>query len=261
MVGTLRSHKVGPVGWLTIDNQPRHNAMSYAMWQMLPTLIEEMERDPTVRVIVLRGAGDRAFVSGADISEFEQKRGTGDAVRQYDQASKNAQLSLRIVSKPVVAMIKGYCVGGGLALALECDLRIACADAMLGIPAAKLGLGYNFDGIKRLTDIIGPARAKEVFFTARLFNASEAFQMGLVNAVVSSSELETYLGEYVAAIARNAPLTIKAAKYAVGEAVKGEAARDLDRAQALVDACFASRDYIEGRQAFKEKRQPRFQGD
>lgn len=249
------------MGWLTIDNQERHNAMSYGMWQMMPAILQDMENDPLIRVIVLHGAGDKAFVSGADISEFDQKRGTADAVRQYDETSKTAQQALRSFPKPAIAMIKGYCVGGGLAIALECDLRLASDEAKFAIPAAKLGLGYNFDGIKHLTDIVGPARAREVFFTGRLFNSSEAYQMGLVNAVVAPSDLEAYTGEYVAMIAQNAPLTIKAAKYAVGEAVKDESARDLDTAQALIDACFASRDYVEGRQAFKEKRKPRFKGE
>lgn len=260
MAGTVRSRKEGPVGWLTIDNEQRHNAMSYGMWQMLPALLQDMENDPAIRVVVLHGAGERAFVSGADISEFDQKRGSADAVRQYDETSKAAQIALRDFPKPVVAMIKGYCVGGGLAIALECDLRIAADDARFGIPAAKLGLGYNFDGVKHLTDIVGPARAKEVFFTGRLFNASEAQQMGLVSAVVAVAELEAKTGDIVATIAQNAPLTIRAAKYAIGETTKDEAARDLDKAQALIDACFASRDYVEGRQAFKEKRKPRFEG-
>lgn len=235
--------------------------MSYGMWQMMPAILQDMENDPLIRVIVLHGAGDKAFVSGADISEFDKKRGTADAVRQYDETSKTAQQALRSFPKPAIAMIKGYCVGGGLAIALECDLRLASDEAKFAIPAAKLGLGYNFDGIKHLTDIVGPARAREVFFTGRLFNSSEAYQMGLVNAVVAPSDLEAYTGEYVAMIAQNAPLTIKAAKYAVGEAVKDESARDLDTAQALIDACFASRDYVEGRQAFKEKRKPRFKGE
>lgn len=261
MAGTVRSRKEGAVGWLTIDNQPRHNAMSFAMWQAIPTLLRDMETDPAIRVVVLHGAGDRAFVSGADISEFDQMRGTADAVRQYDEMAGIAQQSLRNFTKPIVAMIRGYCVGGGLAIALECDLRIASADARFGIPAAKLGLGYDFDGIKHLTDIIGPARAKELFFTARLFESSQAYQMGLVNAVLPASELEAHTNQYVTAIAENAPLTIRAAKYAVGQAVKDEAARDLGEARALIAACFASRDYIEGRQAFNEKRKPRFRGE
>ena len=261
MAGTLLSRKEGPIGWLTIDNRLRHNAMSYEMWQMMPAILQDMESDPSIRVVVLRGAGDRAFVSGADISEFDRKRGTVDTVRQYDEASKTAQKSLRTFPKPSIALIKGYCVGGGLAIALECDLRIASADARFGIPAAKLGLGYNFDGIKHVTEIVGPARAKELFFTGRLFSSHEAHQMGLVNAIVTPSEIETYTGEYVAAIAQNAPLTIRAAKYAIGEAVKGEASRDLVKAQELIDACFSSQDYIEGRQAFKEKRKPSFRGE
>ena len=235
--------------------------MSYGMWQMMTAILQDMENDPSIRVIVLHGAGDKAFVSGADISEFDQKRGSADAVRQYDETSKAAQKALRSFPKPSVAMIKGYCVGGGLAIALECDLRLASDDAKFAIPAAKLGLGYNFDGIKHLTDVIGPAKAKEVFFTGRLFNSSEAHQMGLVNAVLSPSDLETGTREYVAMIAQNAPLTIKAAKYSVGEAVKDESDRVIDKAQALIDACFASRDYVEGRQAFKEKRKPQFKGE
>lgn len=260
MVGTVQGRKDGPIGWVTVDNQQRHNAMSYEMWEAIPAVLQDMERDPSVRVVVLRGAGDRAFVSGADISEFDEKRGTADAVKQYDLTSKAAQKRLRNFAKPTIAMIRGYCIGGGLALALECDLRIAADDAKFGIPAARLGLGYNFDGINHLTKIVGPARAKEIFFTARRFTASEAYQMGLINTVVAASDLETHTVHYATTIAENAPLTIRAAKCAIDEAMKEETSRDVDKVQALVDACFASRDYIEGRQAFKEKRRPNFRG-
>jgi len=260
MAGTIKSRKDGPLGWLTIDNPQRHNAMSYEMWAMLPMVLQDMESDPSVRVIVLHGAGDRAFVSGADISEFDQKRGSADAVKQYDEVSKTAQKCLRNFSKPTIAMIRGFCVGGGLAMALECDLRIASTDARFGIPAAKLGLGYNYDGIKHLTDIVGPAKAKEVFFTGQLFTATEAHQMGLITTMVPSSDLKPHTAQYATLIAENAPLTIKAAKYAIGETGKDDGSRDLDKAQALIDACFASSDYVEGRQAFKEKRKPNFQG-
>jgi enoyl-CoA hydratase/carnithine racemase len=208
----------------------------------------------------MKGAGDRAFVSGADISEFEDKRGSADAVTTYGEASGAANAALRSLEKPLIAMIRGYCIGGGLGIALAADLRVSAEDGQFAIPAAKLGLGYGYSGIKELVNIVGPSFAKEIFFTARRFNAQEAKDMGLVNRVVPVADLERTTTELAGMIADNAPLTVKAARAAINEATKDPAQRDIATVDAMVAQCFASQDYIEGRRAFMEKRKPQFAG-
>ena len=208
----------------------------------------------------MSGAGDRAFVSGADISEFEKLRNTPEQIEIYDAATSASNKALRSLDKPLIAMIRGFCVGGGLAISLAADLRIAADDGQFGVPAAKLGLGYGYAGIKELMNIVGPSYAKEIFFTGQRFNAAQAEMMGLVNRVVPVSELESTVDSYARTIADNAPLTVKAAKAAVNEGTKNSGERDLDRVAALVEACFNSDDYKEGRRAFMEKRPPLFQG-
>lgn len=252
--------KDGPIGWMQFNNPARHNAVSLDMWQAVPEILAEFERDDAIRVVVLRGAGERAFVSGADISEFAEKRSSQDTVAHYNKISQRANVAIIDCSKPTIAMIQGYCIGGGLAVALGCDIRLAAANSRFAVPAAKLGLGYAFDGIKRLIDVVGPAYAKEIFYTARQFEASEALQMGLINRVLPAGDLDAFVQTYAAMIAHNAPLTIGAVKQCVNEALKNPNRRDLVAAQAAVDACFASADYVEGRTAFVEKRRPVFRG-
>jgi enoyl-CoA hydratase/carnithine racemase len=213
-----------------------------------------------VRVIILKGAGEKAFVSGADISQFKEKRSSPDAVRIYNAASEAASAALRECPKPTIAMIRGYCIGGGTATAVNCDIRIAAEDARFGVPAAKLGLGYRFGGIKRLSDLVGPAFTAEIFFTGRQFTAQEALQMNLVNRVVPVAELEKYTLDYANTIAGNAPLTIAAVKRALIEYLKDPAQRDLALCHKMVDECFASEDYKEGQAAFMEKRKSAFRG-
>jgi len=213
-----------------------------------------------VRVIVLKGAGDKAFVSGADISEFDQKRSNATEKVDYGKVAARAQQWLATTDKPLLAMIQGYCIGGGLATALSADVRIASSDSTFGIPAARLGLGYDFSGLKALSNLVGPACAKDILFSARFLNAEEALRIGLVNQVVSRDQLETVVREYAARIAANAPLTIKAAKAGINEAMKDPEKRDLNRIKGLVDDCFNSDDYREGRAAFMEKRAPMFKG-
>ena len=260
MTDKMLARKEGGIGWMTFNQPEKRNAVSFAMWQAMATILDDFERDPAVRVIVLTGAGEEAFVSGADISEFEERRGTPEAVKVYNEVSGHAHKKLYGASKPVIAMIKGVCVGGGMGIALGCDLRICGDDSRFAVPAAKLGLGYAFDGIKRLADVVGPSFAKEIFFTARLFSAEEARVMGLVNRVVPKAEVEAYVRDYAARIAANAPLTVKAAKMAIEATTKDPERRDLARVEAAVDACFDSEDYKEGRRAFMEKRKPAFQG-
>lgn len=254
------AEKDGHIGWLTFNQPDKRNAVSLAMWQAIPTVLTEFEADPEIRVIVLKGAGNKAFVAGADISEFETVRGTAEKVAYYNEQSGLATTALYQASKPTIAMIRGFCVGGGAAIAINCDIRIASDDSHFSIPAAKLGLGYGHDGLRKLVDVVGPAVAKEIFFTARLFNASEVLTMGLVNQVIPASVLEDYVRDYCKMIARNAPLTLASVKKIIEQIVDHDNPTDLAYCAQLVKACYDSEDYIEGRRAFMEKRRPVFKG-
>src|SRR5882672_7117391 len=254
------ARKDGAVGWMSFNNPARHNAVSVDMWRAVPKILDEFARDGSIRVVVLAGAGGKAFVSGADISEFEQKRSSREAVIEYNVIADQANRAIIECKKPTIAMIQGYCIGGGLGIALCCDLRIAADNARFGVPAAKLGLGYAYPGIKRLADVVGPSFAKEIFYTARQFDPSEAWHMGLINRIQPGAELEAYVRGYAATIAGNAPLTIGAVKLCVDAYVKDPDRRDLAACQAAVDRCFVSADYVEGRTAFMEKRKPVFKG-
>ncbi len=256
----LVARKEGHIGWIVFNNPARHNAVSLEMWQSIPLVLEAYNNDPEVRVVILRGEGEKAFVSGADISQFKEKRSSPEAVQIYNGTSDSAAQALRDCPKPTIAMIRGYCIGGGTATAVNCDIRIAADDAKFGVPAAKLGLGYRYPGVKRLADIVGPSFTAEIFFTGRQFTAQEALQMNLVNRVVPASELEAYTREYANTIGNNAPLTIASIKRALLEYAKDPADRDLGRCQKMVDACYASDDYKEGQTAFMEKRKPVFNG-
>ena len=254
------ARKDGPIGWMQFNNPARHNAVSLDMWNAVPEIMAEFERDDDIRVVVLSGAGGKAFISGADISEFAEKRSSRETILEYNRIAGLANAAIIDFPKPTIAMIQGYCVGGGLGVALCCDLRLAADDARFAVPAAKLGLGYAFDGIKRLVDVVGPSFAKEIFYTARQFDAAEALTMGLVNRAVPAASIENYVRDYAGTIGGNAPLTINSVKLCVNEAVKDPDKRDLVAAQAAVDRCFASADYVEGRTAFMEKRKPAFRG-
>jgi enoyl-CoA hydratase len=256
----MQSRREGGVGIVTFNNPERHNAVSLEMWQATKQILDEFAADNEVRVVVLTGAGTKAFVSGADVSKFDSERASIDAVRAYNAKSDAAYSSIYEFPKPTIAMIRGYCIGGGLGLATCCDLRIAADNSRFAVPAARLGLGYGYLGLKRLVDIVGPAFAKEIFFTARQFDAQEALAMGLVNRVVTATELEGSVKAITDMICANAPLTIKAVKFTVGEIVKDESKRNVARSDELVEQCFASRDYSEGRSAFMEKRKPVFTG-
>lgn len=256
----MLARKDGGVGYVIFNNPERHNAVSLEMWARTAEILEEFRNDNDVRVVVITGAGGKSFVSGADISKFESERASLDATKVYNAKVAHANESIYEFPKPTIAMIRGYCIGGGLGLAVCCDLRICSDNSKFGIPAAKLGLGYGYAGVKRLSDLVGPSFAKEIFYTARQFDAEEARVMGLVNRVVPAAELEAYVKSYADTIAGNAPLTIKAAKFIANETVRDESKRDLARCQELVEACFVSSDYIEGRRAFMEKRKPVFTG-
>ena len=256
----LLARKDGAMGWIVFNQPQKHNAVSYEMWQALPVVLDQFARDEEVRVVILKGEGEKAFISGADISQFGEKRSTMEAVLEYNAASDRASKALQEFPKPTLAMIRGYCIGGGVAVAIGCDLRIAADDTRYAIPAGKLGLGYRFAGVRRLMDLVGPSFAAEIFYTARQFNAAEALQMGLVNRVVPVAELERHTLEYANTIAGNAPLTLASIKRSAIEWHKDPDKRDLGLAQKLVDECYQSEDYKEGRTAFMEKRKPVFKG-
>jgi enoyl-CoA hydratase len=252
------ARKEGAVGWLIFNNPERRNAVSIDMWEAIPRVLDDFEADPQVRVIVLAGSGDKAFVSGADISQFEKQRSSEDAVQRYEELAESAQARLQGCDKPVIAMIRGYCLGGGLNIAVLCDLRIAAEDARFGIPAAKMGLGYRASSMKNLVDTVGAPYAREIMITGRQFTAAEAKEMGLVHKVTTKENLEKELEETCDVISANAPLTMRAAKRIIREIVKTP--YDAAKCKAWAKECFDSEDYKEGRKAFMEKRKPAFKG-
>ena len=249
----------GPVGWMMFDNPARRNAVSTEMWAAIPGIIQRYEDDPSIRVIALSGTGHRAFVAGADISQFESQRNSPETVKAYEQVGQAASHAIRYASKPTVAVVRGWCIGGGVGIAAGCDIRWAAEGARFGIPAGRLGLGYGYDGVKNLVDLVGPAFARELFYTARHFSAAEALAMGLVNRVLPDDALDAFVAEQFALMAANAPLTLHAVKRAVAEVARGPEADKVAVAE-LVRSCFESADYAEGRRAFMEKRAPVFTG-
>jgi len=250
------------VGWLTFNNLERRNAVSLEMWQGLGDAAEAFEADPQVRVVVMCGAGGQSFAAGADISEFEQFRANAEQKAAYGRIAARGQLGLAQLTKPLIAMIEGFCIGGGLALALTADVRIATAGSRFGIPAAKLGLGYEYAGIAALARLVGPSAAKDILFSARFLAADEALRIGLVNTIADDGQLLAQVRAYAQGIAANAPLTVHAAKAAVRafERYSARPEAEGEAIEALVDRCFDSEDYREGRRAFMEKRTPHFKG-
>lgn len=249
-----------PIGFLVFNNPERRNAVSVDMWKAIPDVMQAFTQDDRIRVIVLTGAGDRAFVSGADISEFDKTRSTAEDNAAFRKQSGAAGATIANSIKPTIAMIRGACIGGGLATALNCDLRIAEAGSRFGIPAAKLGIGYPFAGVARLVALVGPANAKALLYTARHFGAHAAQAMGLINEVVETADLEAHVQALASEIAANAPLSIRAAKLAIDNAIRVPSDRDLVAVDAAVALAMGSEDFREGSRAFLEKRPPVFRG-
>lgn len=248
------------VGYITFNNPDKHNAVSIEMWDALEQILDGFRSSKDIRVIVLNGAGGKAFVSGADISKFDKERSSKEAVLSYNKRTQKVYENLETFPKPTIAMIDGYCIGGGLNLAVCCDIRICSEKSKFAMPAAKLSLGYPFSSIKRLFDVMGPGMAKHFMFTAEKISASEALACGLVQKLVSEDSIDSYVKDYALNIANNAPLTIKAMKQIGIEILKNSDERDLLLCEKLASACFDSEDYKEGRKAFMEKRKPNFQG-
>jgi len=245
---------------IRFNNPARHNALSVDMWEAVPRLLRTAQNDDRVRLVVFSGAGEKAFVSGADISQFEDMRAAREAVSRYEAMAEEALMGIHDFPKPTLACIRGYCIGGGVNVAISCDIRIAAEDAVFSIPAARLGLGYRYSAMKNLVDLIGPGAAKDLFFTARRIDAAEAKALGLVTGVSAPAALETLLAEYTGAIAENAPLTIAVGKAITREILKPSPELDEALCTSLIRGCFESADYTEGRTAFMQKRKPVFTG-
>lgn len=256
----MAGRRDGAVGHLIFNNPEKHNAVSLDMWDAAEGILDDFENDDRVRVLVISGAGGKSFVSGADISRFEKERQGKDATARYNERVKGVYERIDAFPKPTIAMINGYCLGGGLNLAVACDLRFCSEKSKFGMPAARLALGYPFQSIRRLINCVGAGAARDLMFSARRVDAGKALRIGLVQECLPEEELERFVIDYANEIAENAPLTVRAMKFIAGEVLKDPDERDLGRCDEMVQACFASADYIEGRKAFMEKRTPAFQG-
>lgn len=258
--GKMLAAAADGVGRITFNQPEKRNAMSVEMWDGLSAILDGWAPDPAVRVVVLTGAGDKAFVSGADISQFEKSRSNADAQKEYDKLTSAGRRQLAAFGKPVIARIQGFCLGGGLGIAMQADLRIASAGSAFGIPAAKLGISYGYDMVSRLIGLVGHAHARMLLLTGDRIGAAEAERIGLVNRVVPDAELDATVDRLAETIAGNAPLSVKGMKFTLAQALRDPADRDMDGVLAAIGACFDSADYTEGRTAFMEKRKPRFVG-
>jgi len=245
---------------IQFNNPDRHNALSMDMWEAVVPLLSAAKNDDRIRLVVFSGAGEKAFVSGADITQFEDLRAAQEAVARYESVAEQALMGIYNFSKPTLASIKGYCIGGGVNVAMSCDIRIASSDAVFAIPAARLGLGYRYSALKNLVDLVGPAMAKDLFFTARRIDANEARNIGLITRVCETEELPVLQAEYKKALAENAPITVRAGKAIIAEILRASPEIDHDKCRQLIRDCFESDDYKEGRRAFMEKRKPVFRG-
>jgi len=258
--GKITAIREGGIGWLIFDNPARHNAISQDMWLQAEALLNDFESDPEIRIAIMKGAGDKAFVAGADISQFSKTLSDGEAARRTNEITGSARAKFASFRKPLIAMINGYCIGAGMAIATRADIRIAAEGSTFAIPAARLGLGYIFEAARQLVDLVGPGFAKDIMFSARKLGTDEALRIGLINRIAPAGELEQVTREYAALLLANAPLSMQSSKLAINEALKDPAERDMERVEAEIWGCFDSEDFAEGRKAFMEKRSPMFKG-
>lgn len=258
--GKILASVAGGIGRIVFNQPEKRNAMSVEMWDGMTDVLALWENDPAVRVVVLTGAGDKAFVSGADISQFAKNRSNAEAQRDYDRLTSAGRDKLAAFPKPVVARIHGFCLGGGLGIAMQADIRICTDTSAFGIPAAKLGIAYGFDMVGKLISLVGQANARMMLFTGERLEAHEAGRIGLVNQVVPEDALDAAVDRITHTIASNAPLSITGMKFILAQCGRDPAHRDIEGVHAAVAACFDSADYTEGRTAFMEKRKPVFQG-
>ncbi len=248
------------VGVITFNNPEKRNAMSLDMWEGLGNALIELRDNPEVRVVVLIGAGDKAFVSGADISQFEKTRHNAEASEEYSRKSAAQRALLANYPKPIIACIRGFCLGGGMQVAMAADIRIAAEHSQFGIPAAKLGIAYGYDGLRHLVSLVGPSWARLIMYTGMRVESAEALRIGLVDRVVPDAELWNATLEIARTISGNAPLAIQAAKITIAQVLKDPDQRDMDAIKNIGTACMDSEDFREGRTAFMEKRKPQFKG-
>ena len=248
------------VGIVTFNNPEKRNAMSIEMWEGLGAALSELRDDENVRVVILRGAGDKAFMSGADISQFEKNRSDARANEEYNRKSDAQRALLANYPKPTIACIRGFCLGGGMQVAMLTDIRFAAEDSQFGIPAAKLGIAYGFEGLRHLVSLVGPSWARLILYTGMRIDSAEALRIGLVDRVMANDRLLDETLEVARSISGNAPLAIKAARITIAQVLKDKDERDMAAIKAIATACMDSEDFREGRQAFMEKRKPQFKG-
>jgi len=257
---TVLIRNEAPLGWLVLNRPQVRNALNLATWRAIAQGVAELEADAAIRVIIMRGVGEEAFILGADILEFTELRSNAEKAKEYRDWPNRAIAALVNSNRPIIAMIGGVCVGGGVQVALSCDIRIAARGTRFGIPAARLGLAYPLDGVQALAQVVGPANAREILLSARLFDAEEALAMGLVHKLIEAPELEAFVRRYAEQMAGNAPLTMAAAKACIREGLKDAGERNQKLVEEAVARCFNSEDYREGVRAFGEKRRPKFTG-
>jgi enoyl-CoA hydratase/carnithine racemase len=258
--GKILQSLSGGIGIVTFNNPEKRNAMSLDMWEGLGQSLVELRDDPDVRVVILTGAGDKAFVSGADISQFEKTRHNAEASEEYSRRSAAQRALLADYPKPTIACIRGFCLGGGMQVAMLADIRFAAENSQFGIPAAKLGIAYGYDGLRNLVSLVGPSWARLIMYTGMRIDSAEALRIGLVDRVLPDAELWDATLEVARTISGNAPLAIKAAKITIAQVLKDAGARDMDAIKDIGTACMDSEDFREGRRAFMEKRKPVFRG-
>ena len=260
MTNKILSEVKDGIGWIIYNNPERRNSVSLAMAEKVTKVILDYGTNDDVRVVIIRGEGGKSFVAGQDISEFEELRSTPDGIERYERITNSMYEGVRYCPKPVIAMIEGYCMGGGMALACACDIRICSDNSIFAIPAGRLGIGYRPNFTRWVVETVGGPTAKEILFTARRYDAVEALKIGLVNRVTLVDELTGYVREYANSIAENAPISVRASKNIVNAVGDSPSEWDMKQIQELLDACSNSEDYVEGRRAFMAKRTPKFIG-